>query len=74
MANPHPLAVLLREARRRKRLTQAAVAELAGYAESSLAHWEQGAKSPGIDSITDWAAALGFDLTLTRRDTEGSTS
>lgn len=64
---PHPLITQLRAARKAQGLTQAAVATRAGYSAPHIGNGEAGHVAPSLDTLTDWAAALGYDLTLTPR-------
>jgi len=60
----HPIVVALRQARIDARLPQALVAEESGTWQSSISEWEAGGEAPTLRSLTRWAAALGYTLTL----------
>lgn len=64
---PHPLITQLRAARKAQRLTQGVVAKRAHYSLSFLSNCEVGNTTPSLDTLTAWAAALGYDLVLTPR-------
>ena len=55
---------LIREARRRARLTQFEFAERAGMSQPAIAKLEQGDANPTLDTLVRCAAAAGFDLRL----------
>jgi transcriptional regulator with XRE-family HTH domain len=59
-----PLVDELRLERHRRRLTQREVAALIPAGQADLSKWETGATTPTIDSVRQWAAAFGFDVTL----------
>ncbi|MGX6605612.1 helix-turn-helix domain-containing protein [Micromonosporaceae bacterium Da 78-11] len=54
----------LKQVRIRRGLSQADVAEDAGFTQSQLSQWERGGHSPGSRALGDWADTLGCDLTL----------
>lgn len=54
----------LRAARLRQGLTQADVADLAGYAMGTISKAEQGRVIPGVQVVADWAMVLGYRLEL----------
>ncbi|HEX3926976.1 MAG TPA: helix-turn-helix domain-containing protein [Gemmatimonadales bacterium] len=58
----HIAADLLREARARAGLTQRALAERAGTAQSVVARIEKGQASPTWGTLTHLLASAGFDL------------
>jgi DNA-binding XRE family transcriptional regulator len=60
-----PLVVRLIETRERARLSQRQVSRVMGTSTSSLCTWERGEKQPTLRHLRAWAAALGYDLTLT---------
>lgn len=53
---------LIREARKRSRLTQAQLAELAGTTQSAIARLESGRTSPSFDDIIRILRLMGLDL------------
>ncbi|BAL87349.1 putative DNA-binding protein [Actinoplanes missouriensis 431] len=50
--------------RQRRRLSQAEVAEAAGFTQPQLSLWERRRHQPGLRALADWAAAVGCDLVL----------
>jgi uncharacterized protein len=59
---------LLREARRRAGLTQLALAERAGLAQSVISAYERGHREPSVETLRRLIAAAGFDLELVLRE------
>lgn len=55
-------ADLIREARLRAGLTQAALAERAGTSQPAIARWESGRSVPSMDVVFDLVRAAGLDL------------
>lgn len=55
---------LVREARRRARLTQAELAERAGTTQSAIARIETGESTPSFDSVLRLARLCGMDLDI----------
>lgn len=53
---------LLREARRRARLSQAELARRLGTKQPVVARWETGARSPSFGALRRALSAAGFDL------------
>lgn len=53
---------LIREARRRAGLSQAALAARAGTAQSGIARWESGRTAPSLDDVRRLVRLCGFDL------------
>ena len=64
MADLHPIIVALRQIRIDARLPQHIVAQAAGTWQSEISEWEAGVKAPTVRSLTDWAGALGYIVTL----------
>ncbi len=62
MAEPLDAARLVREARRQAGLTQRALAERAGTAQSVVARIERGQTRPGSETLARLLAASGFEL------------
>ncbi len=59
---PMPIAVALRQRRKQLRLSQAVVAEKAGY--NANARYCK----PSIPRLMDWCGALGLELTVKVKD------
>jgi transcriptional regulator with XRE-family HTH domain len=55
---------LIREARRRARLTQADLAAGAGTSQSGIARWESGRTAVSLDDVVRLVRLCGFDLEL----------
>ena len=53
---------MIREARRRAGLTQAALAELAGTTQSGIARWESGVTAPSLDDVRRLVRLCSLDL------------
>ena len=53
---------LIREARRRAGLTQQALADRLGTAQSVVARWESEATAPSFDTVVRVVRACGFEL------------
>jgi HTH-type transcriptional regulator / antitoxin HipB len=66
---PSPLALgrALRDARRRKGLTQKQVAELAAVGQPTVSNVERGVISVSLDTLVRILAALGLELALEER-------
>ena len=64
MTKPHPIVSALREIRIERRLSQTTLAGNIGVGQNVLAYRELGHCSPQLNSLTDWADALGFDIVL----------
>ena len=45
-------------------MSRAELAKRAGYSEAQIADWERGTNLQLLAKLTDWAQALGFELTL----------
>lgn len=61
---PMPLAAALRQRRKQLKLSQAVVAERAGYNAIAIWAWETGYRKPSLPRLVDWADALGLELTV----------
>jgi len=59
--------VVIREARRRARISQAELARRLGTKQSVVARWETLATAPTVESVAAAARACGFDLDLRLR-------
>ncbi len=64
--------LLIREARRYARLTQAELAARLGTTQSAISNWERGLDVPRVDTLARILDACGFeaDLTFRRHDDE----
>jgi transcriptional regulator with XRE-family HTH domain len=58
-----PIEVLC-AVRKRRGLSQAELAALAGFTQSQLSQWERRVHAPGLDAVTAWADGLGCELQL----------
>ena len=63
---------LVREARRRARLTQRELANRAGTTQSSIARLESGRTRPALDDVLRLIRLCGFDLDLRLVERESS--
>lgn len=65
------IAELVRDARRRARLSQAQLAAALGTTQSVVSRWERGHDTPRADTLADIFRACGFeaDVVLRPRDT-----
>ena len=63
---------LLREARRRANLSQAALAQRAGKPTSVIGRWERGEVRPSLETLLDVVRAAGLDLRFRVTDYDGS--
>ncbi len=59
-----PAWAIIREARSRARLTQRALAERAGKAQSEIAKIERGRRDPTVATLERLVRAAGFDLRI----------
>ena len=65
--------LIIREARRRARLTQAELARRARTTQSAIARWETGKTQPSWEKLQELVACCGLELTISmgeRRDAE----
>lgn len=53
---------LIREGRKRQRMTQAELARLAGTTQSAIARLESGRTSPSFDDVLHYLRLMGLDL------------
>ena len=65
-----PFIQLLRRERLAQKLSFYSLADKSGYAYQALMSWEHGRRSPRFRCFIDWANALGYDVTLTKRQDE----
>lgn len=63
---------LVREARKRARLTQAQLAERAGTTQSAIARIETGESSPSFDMVLRLVRLCGMDLDIMLVERDGS--
>jgi transcriptional regulator with XRE-family HTH domain len=69
----YAFAVQLAELRRQRRLSQAALAKLAGMKQSEVARIEAAEASPTFDTMARLLAAAEADLDIRFKDTQGKT-
>jgi transcriptional regulator with XRE-family HTH domain len=60
----HTIIEQLRRERRAREITQEVVAHLSGYDRVQINQYELGKTSPRLDTISNWADVLGFQLVL----------
>lgn len=63
-----PLITQLRAERESRGFTRAQFGRIIGHTPTKIAAWELGRYTPLWANLTAWAAALGFDVVLARRD------
>jgi predicted transcriptional regulator len=63
----HPIIQQLRMERRAREISQLAIATEIGVGQHSLARHENGHHLPRLDTVSEWAAALGYELVLKKR-------
>ncbi len=68
------LRSLVREARKRSGLTQAALAELAGVPQSTVSRVESGSRVPSTDLVERLVRAAGFDIQATLAEHDDGTA
>lgn len=61
------LGLLLKAARKRRRLTQAAVAARLGLSQNRVSHLEQHPEELSFKQLLGWCAAVGLELHLGER-------
>lgn len=65
---PEGLDLIVRkliEERVRRDMSQREIMRILGCSSATVSSWERGISSPTLNHLRSWAAALGFDLTLT---------
>jgi len=67
------IASIVREARRRAGLTQAALAEKAGVAKSTVGRIESGARKPSVELVERLARAAGLEVTVSLSESDPGT-
>ena len=55
---------IIRQARKRARLSQQQLASLLGTSQAVIARWETGRQSPSFDRVVGAVRACGLDLTM----------
>ncbi|GAA4059653.1 helix-turn-helix transcriptional regulator [Actinomadura miaoliensis] len=58
----------LAQARHDRELSLRVVAGLLGLQPSAVHHWERGRRDPQLTTVIAWANLLGYDLTLTPKE------
>ena len=64
MSDPHPIVQQLRRIRIDNKLSQLSLACDMGIGQNVLSFREMGRVSPQLDTLTEWASALGYELAL----------
>jgi HTH-type transcriptional regulator / antitoxin HipB len=72
--SPQTLGRALRDVRRRSRLTQQQVADLAGIAQPTLSNIERGSSSVTLSTLLRLLATLRLELSLQQRKPTSSAS
>lgn len=78
--SPHPLVTapqlgqLLVSARKRHKLTQAAVASRVGLSQNRISHLEKHPEEISIKQLLSWCSVLELELQLGMKDTPASSS
>jgi transcriptional regulator with XRE-family HTH domain len=67
------IARLVREARRRAGLSQAALAERAGVPTSTVGRIESGARTPSVELVERLVRAAGFEVTVSLSEPDPGT-
>jgi transcriptional regulator with XRE-family HTH domain len=67
------IANIVREARRRAGLTQAALAQKAGVAKSTVGRIESGARTPSVELVERLVRAAGLEVTVSLSETDPGT-
>ena len=65
----HPIIAQLRMERRGQQITQLMLSEITGYHRNQFNQYETGRHSPKLETLEDWADALGFELKLVKKQT-----
>lgn len=63
----HPVIQQLRMERRARDMSQMMLGEITGYNRCLLSQYETGVCSPTLNTLQDWANALGYELVLKKR-------
>ena len=64
MSDPHPIVKELRRIRIESKLSQVELACDMGVGQNVLSFREMGRVSPQLNTLSEWAEALGYELTL----------
>jgi transcriptional regulator with XRE-family HTH domain len=67
------IANIVREARRRAGLTQAALAQKAGVPKSTVGRIESGARTPSVELVERLVRAAGLEVTVSLSETDPGT-
>lgn len=67
------IASIVREARRRAGLTQAALAKNAGVPKSTVGRIESGARTPSVELVERLVRAAGLEVTVSLSETDPGT-
>jgi len=67
------IAIIVREARRRAGLTQAALAEKASVPKSTVGRIESGARTPSVELVERLVRAAGLELTVSLAEPDPGT-
>ena len=61
---PHYIVEDLREIRLANKVSQEELADRAGYNRTQVIRYEAGAFSPKLETVSNWADVLGYELIL----------
>ncbi len=64
MPDPHPIVKELRRIRLDNKMSQCALASDLDIGQNVLSFREMGRVSPQLNTLSEWADALGYELTL----------
>jgi transcriptional regulator with XRE-family HTH domain len=64
MSEPHPIVKELRRIRLDNKMSQCALASDLDIGQNVLSFREMGRVSPQLNTLSEWAEALGYELTL----------
>lgn len=67
-----PIVRALINERVRRELTGRDVTRAIGGSQSDISRWERGLSEPSLRRLRQWAASLGYDLTLVQRTSPGA--
>lgn len=63
----HPIITQLRMERRTREISQDSMAAMTGYHRVQIVQYENGYNSPKLETVSNWAEALGYELVLKKR-------